>query len=235
MKHKEDIKVEYREAITGNHLLCQHPSFGCMNVMWQTASHGMHFFGSDVLHNNTFSLQLETTSVEVSTSTQRLRGGHRFLELHLTDLSFYSLMKNTTCGEPVPVNIHYMPHSKEILDLPEINEPICVAEIVKNAVLTAFSEKKKSLDKLIDEIEQYLDGSLHLTPKQVKEKTRSIEIYTQHLYSNVEYEISRWKAYFEKQESTAKTEIEAVIQHKIFMTGVQAINENPELLRIQAK
>lgn len=235
MKTKENIQVHYRESVTGNHLLCQHPAFGTFNVMWQTSSHGASFFGSDVLHNNTFSLQVEKTDIELSTSTQRLRAGDRFLEFNLTDLAFYSLLKNTTSGEPVPVNINFMPKSSEILDLPEISEPINVAEIVKNAVLTAFSEKKKSLDLLISEIEQYLDGTLHLTPKELKEKTRSIDIYTRHLFANVEYEVGRWKSYFEKQESAAKTEIEAVIQHKIFMTGVEAINANPELLQIETK
>lgn len=210
-----------------------HPAFGCMEVSHYHSSVDEFAFGFGHLTQSGFHFKImqsklvlrESSKGELNHDTQK-----QILNIQLNDIAFLSLMKNTTTGELIPINIDVMPVAQEVLDVPSITKPFDLANEVKNCILSSVANQKMKIDALMLELDQFLAGEIKLTPKQVNEHVQTIVTYTKHIRSNIKFHVEQWVEYFENQESYSRTEINAVIQQHIFNAGIEAVKKDHALL-----
>lgn len=197
-----------------------HESWGMIGL-YHAQSGGSELFGSDVSHHNVMNLTIKQGQCARSLGHDWYSGGELLIEVTLSANQFADLLTNANVGDGVPCTIRYRKDKGAVEykpQTPKIETLYAEAdEYAENALA--------NIDKSIEKIKELLaKGKI---PKQVGQEILDT---ISRAKSNL---VGGGKDYFKKcaREDVdrmlveAKREVQSYVDHKIYSTGIQALQE----------
>lgn len=197
-----------------------HESWGMIGL-YHAQSSGSELFGSDVTHHNVMNLTIKQGQCARSLGHDWYMGGELLIELSLSSNQFADLLINANIGDGVPCTIKYRKDKGAVEYKPQAPK-----------IETIYAEANEYAESALSGIDESIDKikALLASCKMPKQAGQDILNAIERAKSNL---VGDGKEYFKKcaREDVdrmiveAKREVQSYVDHKIYSTGIQALQE----------
>lgn len=197
----------------------EHPAFGMISFS-NTQGGDKTLFGSDIKHNETVRLRIQTAELNRGLSRDWFHPRKQLIEVEMSYNQWSTLISNgNTSGVPCTLLSHQTDHdvdhiefeSKHELHKQEINE--YSAKILRN------------LKKAVEDLEALSEGKT-IKKGEFNEVLDSFKHSVKNIESNLGFAIDQHKEMMDKTVTSAKHDIEAHILNKIHELGLESLQDS---------
>lgn len=197
-----------------------HESWGMIGL-YHAQSSGSELFGSDVSHHNVMNLTIKQGQCARSLGHDWYMGNELLIEVTLSANQFADLLTNANVGDGVPCTIRYRKDKGAVKYKPQMPK-----------IETIYAEANEYAENALSGIDESIEKikALLASGKMPKQAGQDILNLISSAKSNL---VGGGKDYFKKcaQEDVdrmlveAKREVQSYVDHKIYSTGMQALQE----------
>lgn len=207
----------------------EHESYATISISRAAHGNARPLFGSNLKHGNSIYLRLNHAKKERQLSSDWIFSTKCIAEVEMSYSQFAELITSLNQGEGVPCTLRYL-NGKSIEPPPAVDgtqirkqEFAKDQQEIKNKAADALKKAKDLLDKK------------SVTMADRKEIVSMLESLCQELGPNTDFKLKCFDEYAAKTLTEAKSEVEAFVQNKLIAIGNQALVENGDSLKLDAK
>ena len=199
-----------------------HPAFGVAIVSRRSGT-GRALFQSDMLHNETIALTIETASRTRDLNHDWVHSRGELIQVEMSLAQWGALVSSIGIGSGVPVTLRRTENVNQVADLPYQPRIQANLDEVKGSVGKLLARAAETLTVLKAAVE----GKKGV--KEVREALRNHEATIANAPINAAYAVKSMSTAAEKVTSQARADIESQILSAARMTGLDASVQVPEL------
>lgn len=197
-----------------------HESWGMIGL-YHAQSSGSELFGSDVTHHNVMNLTIKQGQCARSLGHDWYIGNELLIEISLSANQFADLLTNANVGDGVPCTIRYRKDKGAVEYKPQTPK-----------IETIYAEADEYAENALASIDESIEKIKALLASGKMPKQAGQEILNSILGARSNL-VGGGKDYFKKcaREDVdrmiveAKREVQSYVDHKIYSTGIQALQE----------
>lgn len=198
----------------------EHESFGMVGIN-RTSSSGTHLFGSIMKHNSFITLTIKKASRRRSLSNDWYSAeSSPLIEIEMSHTQFGELITSPGIGDGVPCTIRAYGHKM----VEECPEPEAVTSKFADDLKRTTVETVKQLKDLTQQLGQaLLPGEKTLNKTELKALLGGLQSALMSVTDSIPFIEQSFHEEMEEQQNKAFGEIEAVANHLIHKTGLNAL------------
>lgn len=177
-------------------------------------------FMSDVSVGNFMELTIKQARVERDLHHDWPFGEETLIKIQLSPIQFSELITNMNVGDGVPCTIAYM-KNKGFIDYKPLPAKI---DVLREEAEQQISTAEQGIQSAISTLQEALRGKGYLSKKQMQELIDSLS-QARYLYQNDDFAKRSAQEEINKMVLQARAQVAAYVDHKIYSTGVKAIQE----------
>ncbi|MCM1322859.1 MAG: hypothetical protein NC218_01600 [Acetobacter sp.] len=177
-------------------------------------------FMSDVSVGNFMELTIKSARVERDLHHDWPFGEQTLIKIQLSPIQFSELITNMNVGDGVPCTISYTKEDGHIK-----YEPLpAKIDMIREEADEQISKAESGVQSALSTLQAAIDGKGYLSKKQMQEIVDQLK-EARYLYQNNDFAKRSAQEEISKMVLQAKAQVAAYVDHKIYSTGVAAIQD----------
>lgn len=192
------------EPVVDEHGDERHPAFGSAVVLRGSGT-GRPLFQSDLLHNETITLQIHTASRKRDLNRDWVHPVHELVEVEMSLAQWGSLVSSIGIGSGVPVTIRRTESEPFVDALPHQPRIAANLEEVRSVVHRLLGEVREAVEAVEEAVEQKKGV------RATREAVRALHLAVANAPANAEFAVKSLDGAAEKVTAQARADIESYI------------------------
>ena len=205
-----------------------HPAWAVMGASRVQSTPGAILFDSDITHQNTVRIRLQTATRKRDLHHDYIHGSMQLAEVELSEAQWASFVSTMNSGDGVPVTLRWMhPSAADKMNLgdgytPGFPHAPALAETMK--------ETHESAQRAFDNIRRaFADYEAATTAKEKRERRHDLKCIIENAVPNVDFSTKQLVKQTEDVVQKARADIEAFVVGKAHQLGMDPASLHVEL------